>query len=86
MANYYVISIKFHWGFSYVLHGAFFTGYQEGNIIDNHFFVTRIKQPTTIATNRICISRDNNILGDPGAVSGGGKKSKRARKKFGLLT
>ena len=23
------------------------------------------------------------ILGDPGAVSGGGKKSKRARKKFG---
>jgi len=24
------------------------------------------------------------ILGDPGAVSGGGKKSQRARKKFGL--
>ena len=24
-----------------------------------------------------------SILGDPGAVSGGGKKSKRARKKFG---
>ena len=23
------------------------------------------------------------ILGDPGAVTGGGKKSKRARKKFG---
>ena len=26
---------------------------------------------------------DRIILGDPGAVSGGGKKSKRARKKFG---
>ena len=25
----------------------------------------------------------SSILGDPGAVSGGGKKSKRARKKFG---
>jgi len=24
-----------------------------------------------------------SILGDPGAVSGGGEKSKRARKKFG---
>jgi len=24
-----------------------------------------------------------SILGDPGAVSGGGRKSKRARKKFG---
>ena len=28
-------------------------------------------------------SYDLGILGDPGAVSGGGKKSKRARKKFG---
>ena len=31
-----------------------------------------------------CINR--YILGDPGAVSGGGKKSKRARKKESFLT
>ena len=29
------------------------------------------------------LGRVEPILGDPGAVSGGGKKSKRARKKFG---
>ena len=29
------------------------------------------------------VSRPDSILGDPGTVSGSGKKSKRARKKFG---
>ena len=31
----------------------------------------------------LCAFNGLNILGDPGAVSGGGKKSKRARKKIG---
>ena len=30
-------------------------------------------------------SHISHTLGDPGAVSGAGEKSKRARKKFGLL-
>ena len=47
------------------LHEAFFTGYQEGNIIDNRsscFFMTRNKQPMTTGTNRMCISRDDNCV------------------------
>ena len=42
------------------LHEAFFTGYQEGNIID--FFVTRNKQPMTIGINGMCISTDDNCV------------------------
>ena len=42
--------------------------------------------PASLLVNlflRFLAWRVRDILGDPGAVSGGGKKSKRARKKFG---
>ena len=32
------------------------------SIITNNFFVTRNKQPMTIRTNRMCISRDDNCV------------------------
>ena len=64
MANYYVIRIKFHWGFSYVTHymkhSLLSTRRVISSIITRNFFVTRNKQPMTIGTNRMCISRDDN--------------------------
>ena len=64
MANYYVIRIKFHWGFSYVTHymnhSLLGTRRVISSIITRNFFVTRNKQPMTIGTNRMCISRDDN--------------------------
>ena len=48
-----------------ILHEAFFTGYQEGNIssiITHKFFVTWSKQPLTIGTNQMWVSRDNNSV------------------------
>ena len=64
MANYYVIRIKFHWGFSYVTHYMNHslpgTRRVTSSIITRNFFVTRNKQPMTIGTNRMCISRDDN--------------------------
>ena len=45
------------------LHEAFFTqGTRRviSSIITRNFFVTRNKQPMTIGTNRMCISRDDN--------------------------
>ena len=64
MANYYVLRIKFHWGFSYVTHYIkhSFLGTRRviSSIITRNFFVTRNKQPMTIGTNRMCISRDDN--------------------------
>ena len=41
--------------------------------------------PLKIYSPKISFSSAGGILGDPGAVSGAGEKSKRARKKFGLL-
>ena len=64
MANYYVIRIKFHWGFSnvthYMKHSLLGTRRVILSIITRNFFVTRNKQPMTIGTNRMCISRDDN--------------------------
>ena len=64
MANYYVIRIKFHWGFSYVTHymkhSLLGTRRVISLIITRNFFVTLNKQPMTIGTNRMCISRDDN--------------------------
>ena len=64
MANYYVIRIKFHWAFSYVTHymnhSLLGTRRVISSIITRNFFVTRNKQPITIGTNRMCISRDDN--------------------------
>ena len=69
MANYYVIQIKFHWGFShvthYMKHSLVGTRRVISSIITRNFFVTRNKQPMTIGTNRICISRDDNIVSTP---------------------
>ena len=56
------------------LHEAFFTGHQEGNIVNN-FFVTRNKQPMTIGTNRMCISRDDNCVTGGGGGGGAGSPS-----------
>ena len=46
------------------LHEAFFSWYQEGNIVDNHsqFLRDPNKQPMTIGTSRMCISRDDNCV------------------------
>ena len=64
MANYYVLRIKFHWGFSYVTrcmkHSLLGARRVISSIITRNFFVTRNKQPMTIGTNRMCISRDDN--------------------------
>ena len=64
MANYYVIRIKFPWGFSYVTHymnhSLLGTRRVISSIITRNLFVTRNKQTTTIGTNRMCISRDDN--------------------------
>ena len=64
MANYYVIRIKFHWGFSYVTnymkHSFLRTRRVISSIITRNFFMTRNKQPMTIGTSRMCISRDDN--------------------------
>ena len=66
MANYYVIRIKFHWGFSYMTHymkhSLLGTRRVISSIITRNFFVTRNKQPMTIGTNRMCISRDDNCV------------------------
>ena len=60
MANYYVIRIKFHWGFPYVTHYMkhSFLGTKRviSSIITRNFFATRNKQPLTIGTNRMSIS------------------------------
>ena len=65
MANYYVIRVKFHWGFSYITHyikhSLLGTRRVISSIITRNFFVTWNKQPTTIGTNRMCISRDDNV-------------------------
>ena len=64
MANYYVIRVKFHWGFSYVTHymkhSLLGTRRVISSIITRNFFVAWNKQPMTIGTNRMCISRDDN--------------------------
>ena len=64
MANYYVIRIKFHWGFSYMTHymkhSLLGTRRVISSIITPNFFVTRNKEPMTIGTNWMCISRDDN--------------------------
>ena len=64
MANYYVIRIKFHWGFSYVTHymkhSLLGTRRVISSIITRNFFVTRNKEPMTIGTNWMCIGRDDN--------------------------
>ena len=66
MANYYVIRIKFYWGFSYVTyymkHSLLGTRRVILSIITRNFFVIRIKQPMTIGTNGMCISRDDNCF------------------------
>ena len=63
MANYYVIRIKFHWGFSYLTHymkhSLLGTRGTISSIITRNFFETRNKQPLTIGTNRMCISIDD---------------------------
>ena len=64
MANYYVIRVKFHWGFSYVTHymkhSLLGTRRVISSIITRNFFVAWNEQPMTIGTNRMCISRDDN--------------------------
>ena len=64
--NYYVIRMKFQWGFSYVTHymkhSLLGTRRVISSIITRNFFVTRNKQPMTIGTNRMCISRDDNCV------------------------
>ena len=66
MANYYDIWIKFHRGFSYVTHymkhSLLGTRRVILSIITRNFFVTGNKQPVTIGTNRMCISRDDNCV------------------------
>ena len=68
MANYYVIRIKFHWGFSYVTHymkhSLLGTRRVISSIITRNFFVTRNKQPMTIGNNRMCI-RETKIAPTP---------------------
>ena len=41
-------------------HSLLGTGRVISSIITRNFFVTRNKQPMTIGTNRMCISRDDN--------------------------
>ena len=66
MAKYYVIRIKFLWGFSYethyMKHSLLGTRRVKLSIISRNFFVIRNKQPMTIGTNRMCISRDDNCV------------------------
>ena len=63
MANYYIIWIKFHWGFSYVTHYMKHFLLSTRRVISSIItrnFVTRNKQPMTIGSNRMCVSRDDN--------------------------
>ena len=66
MANYYVIRIKFHKGFSYVTHymkhSLLGTRRVISSIITRNFFVTGNKQPMTFGTKGMCISRDDNCV------------------------
>ena len=66
MPIYYAIRIKFYWGFSYVTHymkdSLLGTKRVISSIITRNFFVTRNKQPMTIRTNRMCISRADNCV------------------------
>ena len=61
MANYYVIRIKFHWGFSYVTH------YMKHSLLGTRRVIlsiirSEIKQPMANGTNRMCIRRDDNCV------------------------
>ena len=53
------VSLRFSYVTHYMKHSLLGTWRVISSIITRNFFMTRSKQPMTIGTNRMCISRDD---------------------------